>query len=127
MVRDLQSIIGEEARAQILEAEGRLPDALVACIGGGSNAIGLFHPFLADEGVRLFGVEAAGKGMDTSEHAAAINGGRPGVLHGNQTYLLQDADGQILEAHSISAGLDYPGIGPEHAFLADVGRAAYLT
>jgi tryptophan synthase beta chain len=120
-------VIGEETRAQILEAEGRLPDALVACVGGGSNAIGLFHPFLADEGVRIFAVEAAGKGMATSEHAAAINGGRPGVLHGNRTYLLQDGDGQIIEAHSISAGLDYPGIGPEHSFLHDVGRVTYLT
>jgi tryptophan synthase beta chain len=127
MVRDFQRVIGEETRAQILEAEGRLPDALIACVGGGSNAIGLFHPFLGDEGVRMFGVEAAGKGMQTSEHAAAINGGRPGVLHGNRTYLLQDRDGQILEAHSISAGLDYPGIGPEHAYLHDVGRVAYLT
>jgi len=127
MVRDLQSVIGREVRAQILEAEGRLPDALVACVGGGSNAIGLFHPFLADEGVRLVGVEAAGEGMATGRHAAAINGGRPGVLHGNMTYLLQDADGQITEAHSISAGLDYPGIGPEHSWLHDVGRAEYLT
>jgi len=127
MVRDFQRVIGEEARAQVLEAEGRLPDVLIACVGGGSNAIGLFHPFLADEGVRIFGVEASGKGMETSEHAAAINGGRPGVLHGNRTYLLQDRDGQILEAHSISAGLDYPGIGPEHAYLNDVGRVAYLT
>ena len=127
MVRDFQAVIGEEARAQIQEAEGRLPDAVVACVGGGSNAIGLFHPFLNDEGVKIIGVEAAGHGMDTAEHAAAINGGRPGVLHGNRTYLLQDADGQILEAHSISAGLDYPGIGPEHSWLADVGRATYLT
>jgi tryptophan synthase beta chain len=100
---------------------------VLACVGGGSNAIGLFHPFLNDEGVKIFGVEAAGHGMQTSEHAAAINGGRPGVLHGNRTYLLQDDDGQILEAHSISAGLDYPGIGPEHSWLNDVGRAAYLT
>ena len=127
MVRDLQAVIGQEARAQVLEAEGRLPDAVVACVGGGSNAIGLFHPFLNDETVRIFGVEASGHGMDTSMHAAAINGGRPGVLHGNKTYLLQDADGQILEAHSISAGLDYPGIGPEHSWLNDVGRATYLT
>ena len=127
MVRDFQAVIGHEARAQILEAEGRLPDALVACVGGGSNAIGLFYPFLNDEGVRLYGVEAAGKGMDTAEHAAAINGGRPGVLHGNRTYLLQDREGQITEAHSISAGLDYPGIGPEHSWLHDVGRAKYLT
>jgi tryptophan synthase beta chain len=127
MVRDLQRVVGEEARAQILEAEGRLPDALMACVGGGSNAIGLFHPFLADEAVRIFGVEAAGHGVDSGAHAAAINGGRPGVLHGNRTYLLQDAEGQIVEAHSISAGLDYPGIGPEHAWLHDVGRVTYLA
>jgi tryptophan synthase beta chain len=127
MVRDFQSVIGREVRQQILEAEGRLPDALVACVGGGSNAMGLFHPFLADEGVRLYGVEAAGEGVDTDRHAAAINGGRPGVLHGSLSYLLQDADGQVTEAHSISAGLDYPGIGPEHSWLHDVGRATYLT
>ena len=127
MVRDFQAVIGQEVREQIMEAEDRLPDALVACVGGGSNAIGLFHPFLNDEAVRLYGVEAAGKGMDTAEHAAAINGGRPGVLHGNKTYLLQDREGQITEAHSISAGLDYPGIGPEHSWLHDVGRAKYLT
>jgi tryptophan synthase beta chain len=127
MVRDFQAVIGQEARRQILEAEGRLPDAVVACVGGGSNAIGLFHPFLNDEGVQIIGVEAAGHGMDTDKHAAAINGGRPGVLHGNKTYLLQDEEGQILEAHSISAGLDYPGIGPEHSWLNDVGRARYLT
>ena len=127
MVRDFQAVIGIETRAQILEAEGRLPDALVACVGGGSNAIGLFHPFLAEEAVRMFGVEAAGEGMATPRHAAAINGGRPGVLHGNKTYLLKDADGQILEAHSISAGLDYPGIGPEHAWLHEAGRVTYLT
>jgi len=127
MVRDFQAVIGREARRQILEAEGRLPDAVVACVGGGSNAIGLFHPFLADEGVRMIGVEASGHGMATDKHAAAINGGRPGVLHGNKTYLLQDEEGQILEAHSISAGLDYPGIGPEHAWLHEVGRAEYLT
>ncbi len=127
MVRDFQSVIGIEARAQILEAEGRLPDAVVACIGGGSNAIGLFHPFLADEGVRLVGVEAAGHGINTDKHAASLTGGRPGVLHGNKTYLLQDADGQIIDAHSISAGLDYPGIGPEHAWLHDIGRAQYLS
>ena len=127
MVRDFQAVIGREAREQVLEAEGRLPDAVVACVGGGSNAIGLFHPFLNDEGVRLIGVEAAGEGMDTDRHAAAINGGRPGVLHGNMTYLLQDTEGQIREAHSISAGLDYPGIGPEHSWLHDVGRATYLT
>jgi len=127
MVRDFQSVIGIEARAQILEAEGRLPDAVVACIGGGSNAIGLFHPFLADEGVRLVGVEAAGHGLSTDKHAASLTGGRPGVLHGNKTYLLQDDDGQIIDAHSISAGLDYPGIGPEHAWLHDIGRAQYLS
>ena len=127
MVRDFQSVIGTEARAQILEAEGRLPDAVVACIGGGSNSIGLFHPFLADEGVRLIGVEAAGHGLATGKHAASLFGGRPGVLHGNKTYLLQDNDGQITDAHSISAGLDYPGIGPEHAWLHDVGRAQYVS
>ncbi len=127
MVRDFQRVIGEESREQIMQMEGRLPDAVVACVGGGSNAIGLFHPFLGDETVRIYGVEAAGKGLDTPEHAAAINGGRPGVLHGNKTYLLQDKEGQILEAHSISAGLDYPGIGPEHAWLHDVGRAKYLS
>ena len=127
MVRDFQSIIGRETREQVLEIEGRLPDALVACVGGGSNAIGLFHPFLNDADVKIFGVEAAGEGIETGRHAAAINGGRPGVLHGNMTYLLQDRSGQIEEAHSISAGLDYPGIGPEHAWLHDVGRATYLT
>ena len=127
MVRDLQAVIGKEARRQILEREGRLPDAVVACVGGGSNAIGLFHPFLNDDGVKIFGVEASGHGMESGQHAAAINGGRPGVLHGNRTYLLQDDDGQIQEAHSISAGLDYPGIGPEHSWLHDVGRAQYLT
>ncbi|WP_439619169.1 tryptophan synthase subunit beta [Hyphomonas sp.] len=127
MVRDFQSIIGIEARQQILEREGRLPDAVMACIGGGSNAIGLFHPFINDETVRLIGVEAAGHGIETGEHAAALNGGRPGILHGNRTYLLQTDDGQILDAHSISAGLDYPGIGPEHAFLRDTGRAEYLS
>ena len=123
MVRDFQAVIGQETKQQILAAEGRLPDAIVACVGGGSNAIGLFHPFLNDEGVQLFGVESAGEGMGTGRHAAAINGGRPGVLHGNMTYLLQDDEGQITEAHSISAGLDYPGIGPEHSWLHDVGRA----
>jgi len=126
MVRDFQSVIGAETREQILEMEGRLPDAVVACVGGGSNAIGMFHPFLGDEGVRLVGVEAAGHGLD-KQHAASLSGGRPGVLHGNKTYLLQDADGQILDAHSISAGLDYPGIGPEHSWLHDVGRAEYQT
>jgi tryptophan synthase beta chain len=125
-VRDFQSIIGNEAREQIMAAEGRLPDALVAAVGGGSNAIGLFHPFLDDRDVKIYGIEAAGKGMDTNEHAASLNGGRPGVLHGNRTYLLQDDDGQILEAHSISAGLDYPGIGPEHSWLHDIGRVTYV-
>jgi tryptophan synthase beta chain len=127
MVREFQAVIGRETREQILQVEGRLPDAVVACVGGGSNAIGMFHPFLNDEGVRLIGIEASGDGMETERHAAAINGGRPGVLHGNRTYLIQDPVGQITEAHSISAGLDYPGIGPEHAFLHDVGRAEYLT
>jgi tryptophan synthase beta chain len=127
MVRDFQAVIGREVREQVMAAEGRLPDAVVACVGGGSNAIGIFHPFLNDEGVRLIGVEAAGAGMESGRHAAAINGGRPGVLHGNMTYLLQDQEGQITEAHSISAGLDYPGIGPEHSWLHDVGRATYLT
>jgi tryptophan synthase beta chain len=127
MVREFQAVMGRETREQILQVESRLPDAVVACVGGGSNAIGMFHPFLNDEGVRLIGVEASGDGMDTERHAAAINGGRPGVLHGNRTYLIQDPVGQIAEAHSISAGLDYPGIGPEHAFLHDVGRAEYLT
>ena len=127
MVRDFQSVIGREAREQMLERIGRLPDAAVACIGGGSNAMGLFHPFLEDENVRLIGVEAAGKGLDTPDHAASLNGGEPGILHGNRTYLLQDEDGQIVEGHSISAGLDYPGIGPEHAFLHDVKRAEYVS
>jgi tryptophan synthase beta chain len=127
MVRDFQRVVGVETREQILEAEGRLPDALVACVGGGSNAMGLFHPFLNDETVRMFGVEAAGDGMHTDRHAAALAGGRPGVLHGNKSYLLQTDDGQITEAHSISAGLDYPGVGPEHAWLHDVGRVRYLT
>lgn len=127
LVRDFQSVIGKEARAQILEREGRLPDAVMACIGGGSNAIGLFHPFIEDEAVRLIGVEASGHGIETGQHAAALNGGAPGILHGNKTYLLQTDDGQIIDAHSISAGLDYPGIGPEHSFLRDTGRAEYLT
>ena len=127
MVRDFQSIIGTETRAQMLEEEGRLPDSLVACIGGGSNAMGLFHPFLDDAGIEIFGVEAAGHGLDTGMHAASIAGGRPGVLHGNRTYLLMNGDGQINEAHSISAGLDYPGIGPEHAWLADAGRVTFLS
>lgn len=125
LVRDFQSVIGREAREQILEREGRLPDLLVAAIGGGSNAIGLFHPFLDDAEVAMLGVEAAGKGLDTSEHAASLAGGRPGVLHGNKTFLLQDEDGQISEAHSISAGLDYPGIGPEHSWLHEIGRVQY--
>src|SRR5579871_6320717 len=128
MVRDFQSVIGNETRAQILEQEGRLPDSLFAAIGGGSNAIGLFHPFLDDEGVAMFGVEAAGHGLDRENgHAASISGGRPGVLHGNRTYLLMDDDGQILEGHSISAGLDYPGVGPEHAWLKENGRVTYLS
>jgi tryptophan synthase beta chain len=126
MVRDFQSVIGEETRAQMREAEGRLPDSLIACIGGGSNAMGLFHPFLDEAGVEIYGVEAAGHGLD-KQHAASIAGGRPGVLHGNRTYLLMDGDGQIMEAHSISAGLDYPGIGPEHAWLHDVGRVTFLS
>jgi tryptophan synthase beta chain len=128
MVRDFQSVIGNEVREQLAKAEnGRLPDTLVAAIGGGSNAIGLFHPFLDDASVAMHGVEAAGEGIETSRHAASLAGGRPGVLHGNRTYLLQDADGQIAEAHSISAGLDYPGIGPEHAWLHDVGRVKYVS
>jgi tryptophan synthase beta chain len=128
MVRDFQSIIGKETREQMLAREGRLPDTLVACIGGGSNAMGLFHPFLDDPEVRIIGVEAGGHGVDERmEHAASLTGGRPGVLHGNRTYLLQDADGQILEGHSISAGLDYPGIGPEHAWLHDMGRVEYVS
>ena len=127
LVRDFQSVIGREARTQIREREGRLPDAVMACIGGGSNAIGLFHPFIEDEDVRLIGVEAAGHGVDTGQHAASLSGGAPGILHGNRTYLLQDEHGQIQDAHSISAGLDYPGIGPEHAFLRDTGRAEYLS
>jgi tryptophan synthase beta chain len=126
MVRDFQCVIGNEARAQLHEAEGRLPDAVVAAVGGGSNAMGIFHPFLDEPTVRLIGVEAAGRGLDTHEHAASIERGSPGVLHGNRTYLLQDADGQIIEAHSISAGLDYPGIGPEHSWLHDIGRAEYV-
>jgi tryptophan synthase beta chain len=128
MVRDFQSVIGKETREQLAKAEnGRLPDTLVAAIGGGSNAMGLFHPFLDDPGVRMHGVEAAGDGIETGRHAASLAGGRPGVLHGNRTYLLQDEDGQIIEAHSISAGLDYPGIGPEHAWLHDVGRVKYVS
>jgi tryptophan synthase beta chain len=127
MVRDLQSVIGREARAQMLEMTGALPDAVVAAIGGGSNAIGIFHPFIGDESVKLVGVEASGHGLETNAHAASMAGGRPGVLHGNRTYLLQDEDGQITEAHSISAGLDYPGVGPEHAWLKDTGRAEYRS
>ena len=127
LVRDFQSVIGREAKAQMMEAEGRLPDAVMACIGGGSNAIGLFHPFLDDPEVEIIGVEAAGLGVDTGRHAASLTGGRPGVLHGNRTYLLQDDDGQIQDAHSISAGLDYPGIGPEHSWLHETGRATYLS
>ncbi|PZR96356.1 MAG: tryptophan synthase subunit beta, partial [Stutzerimonas stutzeri] len=127
MVRDFQSIIGKETREQMLEAEGRLPDSLVACIGGGSNAMGLFHPFLDDKSVEIYGVEAAGHGIPSGLHAASLTGGRPGVLHGNRTYLLMNEDGQINDAHSISAGLDYPGIGPEHSWLHDIGRATYLS
>ncbi len=127
MVRDFQSVIGEETKRQILEKEGKLPNALIACIGGGSNAMGLFHPFLDDVDVELFGVEAAGKGLNSGEHASSINKGKVGILHGNKTYLLQDKFGQIEDAHSISAGLDYPGIGPEHSWLNDIGRVKYLT
>ncbi|MCK0197936.1 tryptophan synthase subunit beta [Ancylobacter sp. 6x-1] len=127
MVRDFQSVIGNETREQILEAEGRLPDSVIACIGGGSNAMGLFHPFLDDPSVKIIGVEAAGHGLASGQHAASLTGGRPGVLHGNRTYLLMDDDGQIAEAHSISAGLDYPGIGPEHSWLHDIGRATYIS
>ncbi len=127
MVRDFQSVIGDEAKVQLMEAEGRLPDALVAAIGGGSNAMGLFHPFLDDTSVRLIGVEAAGHGLDSGKTAASLSRGRPGVLHGNRTYLLQDDDGQITEAHSISAGLDYPGIGPEHSWLHEIGRVEYVS
>jgi tryptophan synthase beta chain len=127
MVRDFQSIIGNETRAQMLEAEGRSPDSLIACIGGGSNAMGLFHPFLDEAHIEIYGVEAAGHGLASGLHAASIAGGRPGVLHGNRTYLLMDDDGQINEAHSISAGLDYPGIGPEHAWLNDIKRVKYLS
>ncbi|QKT04598.1 tryptophan synthase subunit beta [Ectothiorhodospiraceae bacterium 2226] len=126
MVRDFQAVIGREAREQIQAQAGRLPDALVACVGGGSNAIGLFYPFLDDAEVAMYGVEAAGDGLDTGRHAAPLCAGRPGVLHGNRTYLMEDADGQILETHSISAGLDYPGVGPEHAWLKDSGRAQYV-
>ena len=127
MVRDFQCVIGNEVREQMVEMEGRLPDSCIAAIGGGSNAMGLFHPFLDDESVKLIGVEAAGHGIETGEHCASLNGGRPGVLHGNRTYLLQTEDGQILDGHSISAGLDYPGIGPEHSWLRDTGRVEYVS
>jgi tryptophan synthase beta chain len=127
MVRDFQAVIGREARRQMLELAGRQPDAILACVGGGSNAMGIFYPYIPDENVRLIGVEAAGRGLETGKHAATLCTGRPGVLHGNRTYLLQDANGQILETHSISAGLDYPGVGPEHAFLKDSGRAEYVA
>ena len=127
MVRDFQSIIGKETREQLQEKEGRLPDSLVACVGGGSNAMGLFHPFLDDASVEIIGVEAGGHGVETDKHAASLNGGVPGVLHGNRTYLLQDTDGQITDAHSISAGLDYPGIGPEHAWLHEIKRVQYVS
>jgi tryptophan synthase beta chain len=127
LVRDFQSVIGREARAQALAQNGKLPDALVACVGGGSNAIGLFHPFLQDLGVEMYGVEAGGKGLASGQHAAPLSVGSPGVLHGNRTYLMQDDDGQILETHSVSAGLDYPGVGPEHAWLKDIGRVKYVA
>ncbi len=127
MVRDFQSIIGKEVREQMMAQEGRLPDSLIACIGGGSNAMGLFHPFLDDRDIQIWGVEAAGHGIDSGQHAASLTGGKPGVLHGNRTYLLMNEDGQITEAHSISAGLDYPGIGPEHSWLHEIGRAKYIS
>ncbi len=127
MVRDFQSVIGEEAKKQILEKEGRLPDLLIACVGGGSNAMGLFYPFLEDEAVKMTGVEAAGAGLNTEDHAASISAGRPGVLHGSKTYLLQDKDGQVKGTHSIAPGLDYPGVGPEHSYLKDSGRVSYTT
>ena len=127
MVRDFQAIIGREAKQQLMEQEGRLPDALVACVGGGSNAIGLFYPFLNDSDVQMFGVEAAGNGLETGQHAAPLCAGQPGVLHGNRTYLMEDNDGQIIPTHSVSAGLDYPGVGPEHAWLKDSGRAEYVS
>ena len=126
MVRDFQAVIGHEAKQQCIEAEGRLPDALVACVGGGSNAIGLFYPFIGDESVAMYGVEAAGDGIETGRHAASLCAGKPGVLHGNRTYLIEDNNGQIIETHSISAGLDYPGVGPEHAWLKEIGRAEYV-
>jgi tryptophan synthase beta chain len=125
MVRDFQSIIGREAKQQMFDINGKLPDALVACIGGGSNAIGLFHPFIEDDSVAMYGVEGAGHGIETGQHSAPLCAGRPGVLHGNRTYLMQDDNGEIIETHSISAGLDYPGVGPEHAWLKDIGRANY--
>ena len=127
MVRDFQSVIGRESRGQLLEAEGRLPDFVVACVGGGSNSIGMFHPFVGDEGVKLVGVEAGGEGLETSRHAASLSAGRPGVLHGSMSYLLQDHHGQVMETHSISAGLDYPGVGPEHSHLKETGRAEYVA
>jgi tryptophan synthase beta chain len=127
LVRDFQCVIGREAREQCLQQTGKLPDALVACVGGGSNAIGLFHPFLEDESVKIYGVEAGGHGVETGQHAAPLNDGIPGVLHGNRTYLMEDDDGQIIETHSISAGLDYPGVGPEHSWLKDIGRAEYVA
>jgi tryptophan synthase beta chain len=127
LVRDFQSIIGREARRQCLEQTGKLPNAVVACVGGGSNAIGLFHPFLADESVAMYGVEAGGDGIETGRHAATLSAGHPGVLHGNRTYLIDDADGQITDTHSVSAGLDYPGVGPEHSWLKDIGRAQYVA
>ncbi len=127
LVRDFQTIIGREAREQIQQQAGKLPDALVACVGGGSNAIGLFHPFLVDEQIKIYGVEAAGLGLDTDKHAATLNAGKPGVLHGNRTYIIEDENGQIIETHSISAGLDYPGVGPEHSWLKDRGRAEYVA
>lgn len=127
LVRDFQSIIGREARQQCLDMTGKLPDALVACVGGGSNAIGLFHPFLSDESVKMYGVEAGGYGVETGKHAAPLNDGRPGILHGNRTYLMEDENGQIIETHSVSAGLDYPGVGPEHSWLKDIGRVDYVA
>jgi len=127
MVRDFQAVIGREARAQVLDRTGRLPDALIACVGGGSNAIGLFHPFLNDDSVAMYGVEGGGDGVESGRHAAPLCAGKPGVLHGNRTYLMEDSDGQITETHSVSAGLDYPGVGPEHAWLKDIGRAQYVA
>jgi tryptophan synthase beta chain len=127
MVRDFQRIIGVEARQQVLDLTGKLPDAVLACVGGGSNAIGIFHPFIEDSSVRLIGLEAGGKGIETGMHASTISGGKPGVLHGTRSYVLQDSDGQTIESHSISAGLDYPGVGPEHAYLNDIGRAEYRS